>query len=270
MINPTPNLKGLFGDADDDEEDETGELENDSGAFQNNYETHSLVLGGKTLNIRQFSFHKANANAVWPGTFRLAECMSERKDFYRGGRMLELGSACGALAIWLTMEGFDVVTSDIDDGGDVESNIQYNFGINSLPAPTHIPYTWSCEEGAWKDAVVRRGCKLGGFRFVCASDILLYVAVYPQLVNSLVQIFDEGDNKAENESQSAGGGSGGREGGGGGGDAEKVEKVVKVEEFIMSWNRRIAESAIFFELMKSNGFECVHVGKCIYSFTRPK
>jgi hypothetical protein len=38
-------------------------------------------------------------------------------------------------------------------------------------------------------------------------------------------------------------------------------------EFLMSWNRRIAESAIFFDLMAKAGFLCEHKGKCVYSFT---
>ena len=38
-------------------------------------------------------------------------------------------------------------------------------------------------------------------------------------------------------------------------------------EFVMSWNRRIAESAIFFDLMLKAGFSCEHKGKCVYSFT---
>ena len=38
-------------------------------------------------------------------------------------------------------------------------------------------------------------------------------------------------------------------------------------EFLMSWNRRIAESSIFFDLMIQAGFSCEHKGKCVYSFT---
>ena len=38
-------------------------------------------------------------------------------------------------------------------------------------------------------------------------------------------------------------------------------------EFLMSWNRRIAESSIFFDLMLQAGFSCEHKGKCVYSFT---
>ena len=35
----------------------------------------------------------------------------------------------------------------------------------------------------------------------------------------------------------------------------------------MSWNRRLPESKIFFDLMYTRGFECIHHGECIYSFT---
>jgi hypothetical protein len=43
----------------------------------------------------------------------------------------------------------------------------------------------------------------------------------------------------------------------------------RVEEFLMSWNRRIAESSKFFDLMKEAGFTCEHLGKCVYSFRYP-
>ena len=32
--------------------------------------------------------------------------------------------------------------SDIDDGGEVQDNIQHNFELNGLPPPLHIPHTW--------------------------------------------------------------------------------------------------------------------------------
>ena len=56
---------------------------------------------------------------------------------------------------------------------------------------------------------------------------------------------------------------GGVVGGGGTGGEHKGPPV----EFLMSWNRRIAESAIFFDLMAKAGFLCEHKGKCVYSFT---
>lgn len=39
-----------------------------------------------------------------------------------------------------------------------------------------------------------------------------------------------------------------------------------VKEFVMSWNRRIAESNQFFAAMKEAGFLCHHHGACVYSF----
>jgi alpha-D-ribose 1-methylphosphonate 5-phosphate C-P lyase len=41
-----------------------------------------------------------------------------------------------------------------------------------------------------------------------------------------------------------------------------------VVEFLMSWNRRIAETSIFFDLMHQAGFSSEHLGKCIYSFKK--
>jgi hypothetical protein len=43
-----------------------------------------------------------------------------------------------------------------------------------------------------------------------------------------------------------------------------------IEEFLMSWNRRIAQSSEFFDQMKAAGFTCVSHGKGIYSFTLPE
>jgi hypothetical protein len=37
-------------------------------------------------------------------------------------------------------------------------------------------------------------------------------------------------------------------------------------EFLMSWQRRIAESEIFFKLMRDEGFYIHHHGRCVYSF----
>jgi predicted nicotinamide N-methyase len=81
---------------------------------------------------RQFSWHKANANKVWPGTFNLADFVLANAARYRGGRVLELGAATGALSMCMLSEpiSLDVVTSDIEDEGEVERNIQYNFELN--------------------------------------------------------------------------------------------------------------------------------------------
>lgn len=123
----------------------------------------------------------------------------------------------------------DMVTSDIDDGGEVEENVKYNFLRNGLSVPVHVAHTWGKR---WPAELV----PASSFRFVIGSDILLYVKAYPQLVQTLVSLFDGGT----------------------------------VTEFIMSWQRRIAESVQFFELMKISNFVCYHHGNCIYSFFRKK
>jgi hypothetical protein len=91
---------------------------------------------------------------------------------------------------------------------------------------THIAHTWG--SGWPSDGPV---CA-ASFKYIIASDILLYVSAYPQLVQTLCELF-------------SGGG---------------------VVEFLMSWNRRMKESEQFFEMMKNAGFSMVHHGKCVYSF----
>ncbi|RHY41288.1 hypothetical protein DYB34_014349 [Aphanomyces astaci] len=73
----------------------------------------------------------------------------------------------------------------------------------------------------------------GQIRFVIASDILF--SAYGALVETLLEIF----------------------------------AVNQAEEFLMSWRRRIADSSIFFDLMKAAGFRVHHHGSCIYSFFKP-
>ena len=88
--------------------------------------------------------------------------------------------------------------------------------------------------------LLRRGLKRhaafhpSNFRFIIASDILLYVSAYPALVDTLKYLFERS----------------------------------RIVEFLMSWNRRIDESSIFFKLMEASNFKCEILGSGIYSFTR--
>eukprot|EP00599_Poterioochromonas_sp_BG-1_P008068 CAMPEP_0173145698 /NCGR_PEP_ID=MMETSP1105-20130129/8036_1 /TAXON_ID=2985 /ORGANISM="Ochromonas sp., Strain BG-1" /LENGTH=66 /DNA_ID=CAMNT_0014059725 /DNA_START=104 /DNA_END=301 /DNA_ORIENTATION=+ len=62
---------------------------------------------------------------------------------YETGKCLELGAATGALSLALMKTGkFDIITSDIDDGGIVEENIHWNYHHNGSEPPRHIPHTW--------------------------------------------------------------------------------------------------------------------------------
>jgi len=176
---------------------------------------------------------------VWPGALKLADYIRlNRLERFREGNILELGAATGALAIYLSShpQCLSVYTSDIDDGGDVESNILHNFQLNGLSHKGHLPYTWgeSWQEAANKLQDIQVNFSPINFRFIIASDILLYVSAYPALVRTLENLFDGGT----------------------------------IVEFLMSWNRRIDESAIFFRLMETSNFQCVKVESGIYSFTR--
>lgn len=44
----------------------------------------------------------------------------------------------------------------------------------------------------------------------------------------------------------------------------------ELEEFVMSWNRRIAESEQFFAKMRDRGFFITSHGKGLYVITKPK
>lgn len=99
------SLNGLFFQADDSDNEE-----GDDGGFDNSYENQELTVDGMVLTIRQNAWHQTNANKVWPGTFLLAEFLRQRGERYNHGTLLELGSATGALAIFLRLHHFDVIT----------------------------------------------------------------------------------------------------------------------------------------------------------------
>jgi predicted nicotinamide N-methyase len=188
-----------------------------------------LDIAGIKLLIRQFSWHEANANKVWPGTFTLAEYIVEHLDTYRAGVLLELGAATGALALFLRQPQYNlnVITSDISDGGAVRENIAHNFALNGVPCVTHVEHTWG---GPWPEQVAAAA----SITHVIASDILLYVKAYPALVATLDMLFKAG-----------------------------------AVQFLMSWNRRINSTPVFFALMQEAGFIAETLPHCVYSFTRP-
>jgi len=98
-IVPPISLTGLFGC---DESDDAEEQCIDSCAYENNYENQTLTINSIELIVRQYSFHCTNANQVWPGTFLLADFITQRQDRYfchgyGACSVLELGSATGEI-----------------------------------------------------------------------------------------------------------------------------------------------------------------------------
>jgi hypothetical protein len=90
-------IGGMFyiPDSDDDE---------GPAAFENTSEIQDLVIGSLNVKVRQYSWHEANANQVWPGTFALVKFLQNSGGRY-DEKCLELGSATGALAICMRISG---------------------------------------------------------------------------------------------------------------------------------------------------------------------
>ena len=193
QIDDPQTLSGLFPPDSDDETDGDG-VDDEHGHNHNLYEIQTVELVGNKIRIRQYDYHSHNANRVWPGSFPLSEYLLEERSttsttlatqertstkyVHQWGRVLELGTATGLLAIRLAMACRDtnrnipdndndhntrtvddtsnnskcddwcctsVVTSDVDDEyGDVASNLLYNYSLNHMtaPLPYHVPHTW--------------------------------------------------------------------------------------------------------------------------------
>ena len=102
-IVPPISLIGLFGC------DEGDDADDDSDAYVNNYENQLVTINTIVLTIRQYSFHRTNANQVWSGTFVLADFISQRQDRYfchghDACSVLELGAATGGSTLSLIVQ----------------------------------------------------------------------------------------------------------------------------------------------------------------------
>ncbi|KAA8517409.1 hypothetical protein F0562_017702 [Nyssa sinensis] len=140
------------------------------------YVERSHQFPGMELLIREFSFHELNANLLWPGTFAFAEWLVQHRLWIEGRHTIELGSGTGALAIFLRKSfQLDVTTSDHDDQ-EIEENIAHNCRVNGVtPILSHIRHSWG---NAFPSADP-------DWDLVIASDILLYVKQYANLIKTL-------------------------------------------------------------------------------------
>ncbi|GLT92695.1 hypothetical protein SLE2022_105210 [Rubroshorea leprosula] len=220
--------------ADDDASDDEGKTE----AHQS-YEERRHQFPGMELLIREFSFHQLNANLLWPGTFQFAEWLTQHRSWIEGRRCIELGSGTGALAIFLRRSfNLDITTSDYDDQ-EIEDNIAHNCLANGItPALPHIKHSWGdtfpAADPDWD--------------LLIASDILLYVKQYPNLIKSLcflLNSYKPKDNKAVPLGN---------------------EQGFPWPAFLMSWRRRIGkeDESLFFSGCENAGLEVKHMGSRVY------
>ncbi|KAG0503327.1 hypothetical protein HPP92_003399 [Vanilla planifolia] len=232
----------LFQDEDNEERDiEEREMQQHEQFVQR---TH--IFPGMVLTIREFSFHRFNANLLWPGTFTFCDWLSQNKSLVEGQRILELGSGTGALAIFIHKSfGVDITTSDVDDK-EVEENIAYNCKANEVNVLPHMRHTWGetfpVPEPNWD--------------LILANDILLYVKQYPNLIKTLSFLL-----KSYKPNSAADGTS-------------KYKKIAIASEeelqlqkplFLMSWRRRIGgDEGLFFSGCEEAGLIVKHVGSRVY------
>ncbi|EOA21346.1 hypothetical protein CARUB_v10001709mg [Capsella rubella] len=199
---------------------------------------------GIELQIREFGFHQLNANLLWPGTFAFADWLVQHRHLLERRRCLEIGSGTGALAIFLKKEfNLDITTSDYNDQ-DIEDNIVHNCIANEIiPALPHIKHTWGDEfpiaEPDWD--------------LIIASDILLYVKQYPNLIKSLtflLKTYKPTKAICSTECKLNVGA-----------DTELPRPV-----FLMSWRRRIGkdDESLFFTGCEEAGLQVNHLGNRVY------
>ncbi|KAL0728781.1 hypothetical protein Bca4012_024874 [Brassica carinata] len=210
--------------ADDDSSD--GETTETSESFVD----RNHQFPGMELHIREFGFHQLNANLLWPGSFAFADWLVQHPHLIRNRRCLEIGSGTGALAIFLKKEfNLDITTSDYDDQ-EIQDNIAHNYTWGD-EFPTSVP-DWD---------------------LIIASDILLYVKQYPNLIKSLSFLLKSYKPKDTTNA------------------VPPADCKLNGPEpvFLMSWRRRIGkeDESLFFDGCQEAGFEVKHLGNRVYCIT---
>ncbi|KAI3788663.1 hypothetical protein L2E82_01436 [Cichorium intybus] len=203
-----------------------------------NYVERSHQFPGMELLIREFSFHQMNANLLWPGTFAFAEWLVQDKSRIERRRIIELGSGTGALAIFLKkLCEVDITTSDYDDQ-EIEENIAHNCRINGVtPVFPHIKHSWG-------DPFPNPNPE---WDLIIASDILLYVKQYPNLIKTLCFLLNSYKPQ----------------------EAITEAQELPLPAFLMSWKRRIGkeEESLFFTGCENAGLQVQHLGSRVYCIT---
>ncbi|KAI5392005.1 hypothetical protein KIW84_076696 [Lathyrus oleraceus] len=226
----------------EEEDDDTHTSVEENAENHETYVERKHQFPGMELIIREFSFHQLNANLLWPGTFAFAEwnfdfisCLCLAASIFSG---------TGALAIFLQKSyNIDITTSDYDDQ-EIMENIAHNCSANDLPVIPHIKHTWGDKfpnsDPDWD--------------LIIASDILLYVKQYPNLIQTitfLLRSYKPRDKTTVSRTEN---------------DDIHGDVVLPWPAFLMSWRRRIGkeDESIFFDGCEKAGLEVNHIGSRVY------
>ncbi|XWS67238.1 hypothetical protein CRYUN_Cryun05aG0270200 [Craigia yunnanensis] len=197
--------------------DEEVSVDEEKTRSHQSYEARRHQFPGMELLIREFSFHQLNANLLWPGTFAFAEWLVQHQSWIEGRHCLELGS--------IVLGGLFIIS-----GSGILSSAYYQW-LNSWGE------TFPTADPDWD--------------LIIASDILLYVKQYPNLIKSLAYLlksYKPKDDKAVSpvgNDQSSG-----------------MCMGLPAPAFLMSWRRRIGkeDESLFFAGCENAGLEVKHIG----------
>ncbi|XP_024975719.1 protein N-terminal and lysine N-methyltransferase EFM7 isoform X1 [Cynara cardunculus var. scolymus] len=211
------------------------------------YVERSHQFPGMELLIREFSFHQMNANLLWPGTFAFVEWLVQDRSRIERRHILELGSGTGALAIFLKkLYDVDITTSDYDDE-EIEENIAHNCRANGVtPVLPHIKHSWGDPfpnpHPEW-DLIV-------------ASDILLYVKQYANLIKTLCFLLNSYKPRETVVAP----------------QPHDTHSELPRPAFLMSWRRRIGkeDESLFFTGCETAGLQVQHLGSRVYCISPTK
>lgn len=195
---------------------------------------YELIPGVCTIKIREFAFHSHNANFVWKGNEEFASWMLSNAESLKSKKLLELACGTGILSIFMKKQGWDVTSSDYNDGV-IDRNMTFNVLLNGLEAASipHLPYTWG--EPFPQYAPI--------YDVIIANDILIYESTYQLLANSLKAILSRHPN------------------------ASSPPSDPRAPRFILGHKRRIKTNPTFFDIILSTGMYWRKIANYIYEIT---
>jgi 2-polyprenyl-3-methyl-5-hydroxy-6-metoxy-1,4-benzoquinol methylase len=160
-------------------------------------------------------------------------------------RVLELGAATGALAIFLSTLGVNMHTSDIADPA-VTNNIAHNYTLNGMDIPIHFPHSW----GENLNEIDEYITKYGAPDVILGSDILAYEDDFEKLADTICRLMPSPNSDS----------------------ASKCPSCTYIPTLYMCWKRSCNQSLLdvgFWKLLHECGFHITTSGQKTYEITRP-